>query len=48
MSKKERKPAYRKPCPDLPKGERCPLCGSIYVCRQSERQKATDPQRSTP
>jgi len=34
---KPRKPAYRKPCPQLPSGTRCPLCGAAYVCVQFTR-----------
>lgn len=30
----------RKPCPDLPKGVRCPLCGGEFVCLQSWRKKS--------
>jgi hypothetical protein len=29
----------KKPCPDLPKGQRCGLCGGTYVCLQPERKK---------
>lgn len=29
-----------KPCPNLPKGEICPLCGAQYICRQPNRPKA--------
>lgn len=28
-----------KPCPNTPKGARCPLCGGSYVCLQSWRRK---------
>lgn len=28
------------PCPNLPKGTRCPLCGGAYICLQSNRPKA--------
>lgn len=27
------------PCPDLPKGQACPLCGGRFVCLQSDRPK---------
>jgi hypothetical protein len=37
--KPKREPRYRKPCPDLPKGQRCPLCGSSYICVQWQRKK---------
>lgn len=37
--KKPRNPAYRKPCPDPPKGERCKLCGGTYECLQPSRPK---------
>ena len=36
-------PAYTLPCPNLPKGKRCPLCGGAYVCLQYTRRKDTDP-----
>lgn len=39
MTEQKRKPAYRKPCPNLPKGQRCPLCGGAYICLQSARKK---------
>ena len=29
----------RKPCPDLPKGQRCHLCGGEFICLQSWRKK---------
>ena len=34
----------RKPCPDLPKGTRCPLCGSSYVCLQTWRKNSPKEQ----
>lgn len=34
----------RKPCPNPPKGSRCPLCGGEFVCLQSWRKKATKEQ----
>lgn len=36
---------FKKPCPDLPKGQRCPLCGGAYVCLQPKRPK---PVKATP
>lgn len=34
---------YKKPCPGLPKGERCPLCGGSYTCQQPDRPKKSTP-----
>lgn len=33
-----------KPCPNLPKGVKCPLCAGTYLCLQSWRRKAPVPQ----
>jgi hypothetical protein len=41
---KKRRPGYRKPCPDPPKGATCPLCGGTYVCLQPLRKKLKEPQ----
>lgn len=38
MSKPKPHGRYKKPCPDLPKGVTCPLCGSGYICLQPERK----------
>lgn len=32
-----------KPCPNLPKGPRCPLCGGAFVCLQTWRKKKGQP-----
>ena len=29
-----------KPCPNLPKGQICPLCGAAWICRRSDLPKA--------
>lgn len=39
---------YRKMCPDLPSGQRCPLCGSAYVCAQPLRPKKQNAQTKPP
>lgn len=30
---------YKKPCPDPPRGQRCPLCEQSYVCLHPDRKK---------
>ena len=36
------------PCPNLPKGVTCPLCGGRYACLQSNRPKAPPPGAPKP
>jgi hypothetical protein len=42
MKTSNQQPVTRKdnrPCPNRPKGERCPVCGGSYVCLHSWRPK---------
>lgn len=39
--------ARTKPCPNLPKGQHCPLCGGAFICLQSWRPKASKPDTAT-